>query len=574
MSGMNFNTSNSSFRQLMGNGISYIVPKFQRDYSWSEEEWDDLWQDILEVCKSEKDGAHYMGYLVFQSEDNKNFDVIDGQQRITTLSILILAVLKNLQILQSKNINSDENKQREEELRRAYIGYLNPATLISKSKLQLNKQNDLFYQNYLVPLENIPTRGLNFSEKLMKKGFEWFVEKIKKEISDNSGKKLAEFVGSFTDKLFFTVITVTDELNAFKVFETLNARGVKLSATDLLKNYLFSVICHKNLHQIEIKRIEKLWERIVKTLGSQSFPEFLRIYWNSRNKLVRKTDLFKTIKKNIKDKETAFDLIRKLDENADFYAALGNSEDELWEPEQKKYIERLKMFGVRQPYSLLMIANKKFDKDNFNQLLRACAVISFRYNVICRLHTGEQEKSYNKTAFEIAKGNLNTAKEAKLILKSCYPDDNIFQQAFKNKELTVTGPRNKKIVRYILFELEKNISNTAYDSESPKYSIEHILPQSPGENWQDYDENNDYRFINRLGNYTLLTKKKNSELGDKSYSDKKKVYAESKFQITKKISENNDAWNPNRIETRQASLSKRAKSIWRLNFNDKPKGKN
>jgi len=160
------------------------------------------------------------------------------------------------------------------------------------------------------------------------------------------------------------------------------------------------------------------------------------------------------------------------------------------------------------------------------------------------------------------------------MLKACYPDDTLFKEAFKNKELTVTGPRNRKIVRYILFALEKNISSRDYDSESAKYSIEHILPQSPGENWQDYDENNDYRFINRLGNYTLLEKKKNSELGDKSYGDKKRVYATSDFQITKEISEDNDTWDPKRIANRQASLSKRATSIWRLNFNDKPKGKN
>jgi len=473
MSGMNFNTSNDTFKKLMGNGTSYIVPKFQRDYSWSEEEWDDLWQDILELFKSKKNDFHYMGYLVLQSKDSENFDVIDGQQRITTLSILILAALKNLQILQSKNIDSDNNKKREKALSNTYIGYLNPATLISKSKLQLNKQNNRFYQDYLAPLQQFPKRGLNPSEKLMKKGFEWFAEKIQKDISDNSGKKL----------------------------------------------------------------------------GGASFPDFLRIYWNSSNQFVRKTNLFKTIKKNIQNKKEAFSLIRDLARDADFYAALRSPEDDLWtEPEQKESVKLLLMFGIKQPHSLLMIAFNKMDANNFTKLLRACRIISFRYNVICGLHGGEQERLYNKTALKIAQNKLNNVSDViKILKKDLYPEDKIFKAAFTNKELIVKGPRNKKIVRYILFELEKNISNNAYDFESPKYSIEHILPQSPGENWQDYNENNDYRFINRLGNYTLLTKKENSELGDKSYSDKKRVYAESKFQITKEISENNDTWEPGRI---------------------------
>ena len=90
---MNFNTTNSTFRQLMGNGMSYRVPLFQRDYSWGPDEWDDLWQDLVALFGEAPEPAHYMGYLVLQSADNRAFDIIDGQQRMTTLSLLMLAAV-------------------------------------------------------------------------------------------------------------------------------------------------------------------------------------------------------------------------------------------------------------------------------------------------------------------------------------------------------------------------------------------------------------------------------------------------------------------------------------------------
>ena len=96
MASANFNTTNSTFRQLMANGLTYQVPPFQRDYSWTADEWDDLWQDILGLFDEDPEPAHYMGYLVLQSDDSRQFDIIDGQQRITTLSIMILAAISHL----------------------------------------------------------------------------------------------------------------------------------------------------------------------------------------------------------------------------------------------------------------------------------------------------------------------------------------------------------------------------------------------------------------------------------------------------------------------------------------------
>ena len=122
---MNFNTSNQTFRHLMGNGLSYHVPTFQRDYSWDTDEWDDLWQDITGLFGDAAEPAHYMGYLVLQSTDNKEFDIIDGQQRMTTLSLLMLAAVSHLTDLASLDDPADPQLLRAEQLRSSYIGYLN-----------------------------------------------------------------------------------------------------------------------------------------------------------------------------------------------------------------------------------------------------------------------------------------------------------------------------------------------------------------------------------------------------------------------------------------------------------------
>ena len=315
MATINFNTSNNTFRQLLGNGLTYRVPRFQSDYSWGTDEWDDLWQDIVALFEDDSESGHYLGYLVLQSSGNKQFDIIDGQQRITTLSVMILAGLSHLEDLVKLGLDADNNQQRKDELHRNYIGFIEPETLIPQSKLALNRHNNLFYQSYLVPLASIPMRGLNQSEDQLREAFIWFKERVRTRFGSepSSGKNFTGFVGALVDKLFFTVITVTNALNAFKVFETLNARGVRLSSTDLLKNHLFSVVGTGDIHETKMQVLEDRWERIVGVLGRESFPEFLRFYWNSHHKLIRKTDLFNAVRRNVTTRQEAFSLIRDFD---------------------------------------------------------------------------------------------------------------------------------------------------------------------------------------------------------------------------------------------------------------------
>lgn len=565
MSAINFATANQTLRQLLGNGLTYRVPQFQRDYSWTQDEWEDLWLDIQETLRPGGEPAHYMGYLVLQSPDNRSFGVIDGQQRLTTLSLLALAVLKNLQDLANAGIDAEDNRRRMEQLRQSYIGYLDPVTLVPRTKLSLNRNNDAYYRDYLVPLQQLPQRGLRASEHQLRKAFEWFYRQVREEYTkERSGAELARLLDELSDKLFFTVITVTDELNAFKVFETLNARGVRLSPTDLLKNYLFSVVHRETPHPQEIEALERRWEAMVDRLGGESFPDFLRAHWNSRRKFVREADLFKTIRSETPDKAKVFALLREMEQDIDLYVALSHPEDSLWEEGQRPYVRELRMYSVRQPWPLLLAAHRAYPAHGFTEILRACSIISLRYNVISGLITNEQERTYNSVAQRIAAGEVSSPAQAIRALAPIYVNDSSFQQNFATKVLRTTAARNNRIALHILFAIETQLTGHHYDADNLRYSIEHILPENPGDNWPQFSDEQAEAAVYRLGNFTLLDSSANRDLGNRSFAEKRPVYEGSRFAITQRVAQENHDWNLDRLAERQRWLARQATAIWRI----------
>lgn len=567
MAATNFKTENNTFRKLIGNGLTYRIPRFQRDYSWTSEEWEDLWADILATLKSDADPSHYMGYLVLQSADDKTFDVIDGQQRLTTLSLIVLAVLKNIQRLVDVRNDPEANTRRLEQIRQTYVGYLDPVTLIARPKLTLNRNNNAYYQSHLVPLGHLPQRGFRASEHLLRKAFEWFDRQIAtylKASSGEEGKRLAQLIEDISDRLFFTVITVTDELNAYKVFETLNARGVRLSATDLLKNYLFSVLDRGGETDHELRALEERWEAIVGRLQSENFPDFLRVHWNSRHSFARQADLFKTIRARVVDREAVFRLLRDMEEDLDTYLALSSPDASDWSADDKRLASALKTFRVRQPYPLLLAARRQFDAADFTGLLRATVVISMRFNVIGAYSTAEQERTYNAVSERIAKQELQTLSATMPLMRSIYPDDAAFRAAFSEKTIRTTDARNNRVVRFILCALEKHLSQQDYSFSSDAFNVEHILPQNAPDGWGGFGNDDADAMLYRLGNMTLLDASANRDIGIVEYEAKRDTYRASGFATTRKLADDHAEWTPEQIAARQNWMATQAAAIWRI----------
>lgn len=392
-------------------------------------------------------------------------------------------------------------------------------------------------------------------------------EHVRKQAGDE-GVALASLVETMSDRLFFTVISVTDELNAYKVFETLNARGVRLSSTDLLKNYLFSVL-HKQHgeHPHEMQALEDRWESMVTRLGAESFPDFLRSHWNSRRTFVRTGDLFKSIRGKVSDRSAVFDLLRGMEADMDTYLALTNPEASHWPEKLKASAQQLRMFRVRQSFPLILAAARHLDQEDLGRVLRGCVVIAFRYNVIGNLPTNDQERVYYSAAQKILVAGGAGSVTANAILESLheiYPRDEAFRLAFSEKVIRTSDSRNNRVVRYILCALEHQHSGQDLEFESATFNIEHVLPQNPALGWEQFSEEEIESMTYRLGNMALLTKGANKDLGNATYDAKRPAYQASKFGLTQKLGDENDHWSPERIDARQKGLAKLATAVWRI----------
>jgi uncharacterized protein with ParB-like and HNH nuclease domain len=563
MENSNFlDTRTVNSNEVLGNGKKYFVPVFQRDYSWKEDNWEDLWADILLV--SNKETVHYMGAIVLQNKGNKKFTVIDGQQRLTTITILALACIRAIKNLADRNINKEENEERVRILSSKFIGDKDPSSLTYFSKLKLNENNDSFFQSYVLTFREPATkRNLKDSNKLLLRSYDFFREKVKNHFENNTnGEAIAKFLNDvIAEQLVFIQIIVENELQASTVFETLNSRGVGLTVTDLLKNHLFSLAS-----EVDLVHIRSQWDRIVDTIGLDNFPVFLRHYWVSKNKLIRQEHLYKSIRSKIQTSDNLFDLLDELEKNVVLYAALSDASDEQWRGRKniKKRIKELEIFQVKQCLPLLLVVHEK-TPSLFEDILKIVTVISFRSTIIGGYHNSRLEEAYNRASLKVTSGAISTAQQLAIELKDLYLSDVDFKNDFST--ILFNTRRHKKLIRYILFELENQLCNNgnAYDFEENSATIEHILPENAEEEWEVFFAKNVIEnYVFRIGNYTLLEEGKNRALGNALFDKKQIVFKTSAFAMTNQI--DYPEWNAHNLEKRQVNFARLAATIWKIPY--------
>ncbi|HME11579.1 MAG TPA: DUF262 domain-containing HNH endonuclease family protein [Candidatus Acidoferrum sp.] len=561
------NTTTINYQDLVGNGKTYRVPPYQRDYSWSEEQWEDLWNDIDDL-RTNPDLRHYMGALVVEGRSDRDFLIIDGQQRMATLSILALAVIDQLGKSADSGIDSSANRERAKELRDRFIGEKDPASLIEQSKLFLNETDNPFYQDYLIQLRRpLNPRGLPKSNRLLWDCFQYFRKRLGEvEELRSDGAAVARLLSEATARqLLFILITVDDDLNAYTVFETLNARGLELTTTDLLKNYLFSRIQVKT----DLEALQRRWRALIATVGQERFPEFLRYHLLCEQPKIRKQRLFKLVRDRAKTPPDVFALLTALEARAELFAALSDNNHGYWSelPTAKPFVRELNLFRSRQVTPLLFAVWERFAKENFVSVLRMVSVISFRYSTVSGLNPNALESAYPEAAKAVLDGSATTLSAVFDHLKRIYVQDDKFQQDFASFSVE-TGGQRSKLAKYILSCLEKDAAGHNVDPDTDPGTIEHILPENPSDDWEQYFRRELWEStIYRLGNLTLLEASINREVGNRSYHEKAAAYPESIYRLTRDVVDLAPTeWTLDLLNERQGRLARRATHIWRLDF--------
>ena len=562
------NTGTTSYLELIGNGKTYRVPPYQRDYAWTQQEWEDLWNDVVEL-RGDPDSRHYMGALVVQARGDREFFVIDGQQRLATISLLALAVIDKLRRMADEGADEARNRERATELRNRFIGEKDPASLVESSRLRLNETDDPFYQDYLVQLRPpLNPRGLPGSNALLWKCCRYFSKQIDElEVgAGDEGEEIAKVLSeTVARRLLFILITVDDELNAYTLFETLNARGLELTTTDLLKNYFFS----KVRAGADIDSLKRRWQTLIATVTQERFPDFLRHHLLCEHPKIRRQRLFKMVRNRVRTPEETFGFLTALEGRAELFAALTDVNHGYWidRPAAKPFIGELILFRARQMTPVFFAAWGRFSDDDFVRLLKLAAVIAFRYAVVSALNPNLLERVCHFAAKAVIEGQANRPGAVFTQLRSIYVDDDRFESDFARWTVSTRGQRGR-IARYVLARLETDAGERAVDPETDPGTVEHVLPENPAGEWAEvFPPDRWDAAVDRLGNLTLLERALNRDVGNAGYPAKRAAYESSGYALTREVADlAPEEWTPALLEERQRRLAARAVRLWRSDF--------
>jgi hypothetical protein len=563
--------SPAALADILSNGKRYVVPHFQRDYAWGETEWSELWTDIAELGTPAGDlGSHYLGAIVLQPTGQRGeMNIIDGQQRLVTLSLLSLAVIVRIERLAAAGADVADNIERVRLLRERFVSTKDSASLQHRSRLKLNATDDGFYQTYLVQGRAPPRpQSLQGSEERLYKAFLFFDGMVGGRFGDGAtGEELARFLEDvIATRLRFIEIVVEDDETAFTVFETLNARGVALGTADLLKNYLFAVASKGGASDLDQARL--WWTQVLRLVPMEHVASFLFLYLSSSVVSLREKRVFTEVKRLVPHKQSVFDFLGDLRGAAEIYAALDDPNGDLWADFDgaRTNVRVLCILRAEQCRPVILAAFRRLaDRpEKIARLLRNLMVISVRASA-ARVNTADLQRAYQSVAIQLNKGELKSPAAIARALGGVTPSDDEFRNAFAVLSVDPKGSC-KRWLRYLLGELEAAAGGHVIDFEAADATIEHILPENPGGGWDAFTSEDRRRDVVRLGNLTPLERVLNRKIGSGGFEEKRAVYQESSYVLTNTI----DAaeWTPAAVRVRQIELAELAVHVWRLELEE------
>jgi hypothetical protein len=552
MAVLDFRAENHTLSSLLGNGRKLVVPRYQRNYAWGEENWEELWEDLM-VLRRETKSVHFMGSVVLRPMgDARTSELIDGQQRVTTCLLLILAAIEQLKEMAGTGVDP-KGEERAEILRNQFVSSVAPGSLLRLSKLQLNRLNDDFLQRHLIQFRQPGNlRKEPKSNRELWNAVEFFRERFRGDDRfSKDGTALADFVDeTVSRRLQFVGIEVADHLSAYRVFETLNARGVRLSPADLIKNWIFSQFESVS----DQDQVERIWEETLGYVGAEKFTVFLRHYFCQFRKQVRAQDLFDLVRKEVSGSQAALQFLHTLAEAAGKYSALQDPDHPQWNtnPQDRRCVEVLRMIGTTQVMPPLLSAMYTFEPGEMSRTLKIAVNQAVRYNATLKANTHQVEGVFNALAKRIRDGEICRAREFFAGLKDVYPDDDQFRNSFAIVKFDYGA--NRKLLGYLVAELEEAEGGTRPDTSHSDFTIEHIEPESSEQDWTD-----------RLGNLIPLENSQNKRCARLPFEQKRLIYGESRYLLAQTVSRW-ERWGYEEMESFQKKLAKLAVGRWRDDF--------
>jgi len=572
-----FEAKNQSLEETLFGINALRVPQFQRPYTWEEDQCNDFWNDLVD------DDSFFLGQFIFNYESQqteKVIDIVDGQQRSTTILILC-AVLRDLA---TELGAADVAKVIQHTAMLAALNFSGP-----KYKLTVSPALISFFETHIQgegnPINDDTTFNKeNEEEKRAFDNYLYFRKQLGDLTEGESPSSKIDKIKALFEVLKSAQIILTkiyDENDAYEIFESVNNTGVDLGVADLLKNFLFKKI--KVEEGGSTGDIVDRWSEINENVPSSELTKFIRYYWLSKQKdFVTEAKLFKSIKNHAPPSWKVF--LDELLSNAILYNELRNPLDVDFSSIEggekvKSALVGIKEMNVTQSYVLLLSIYRNKDKINTNwiKVFEAIEKFNFLYHAVSKLPANKVEKLYQSWAFQIENLviseqdpvtlRVSLEKEFNNIIKkltSLIPPREVFEAGFI--ELSY---KKKSLCRYLLSKIEESKSpSKEYILNQPTITIEHILPQRPGKDW-NLTQNQIKNYVHSIGNLTLLGKKPNGTIQNKSILEKIKILKDStEIKITQELLkeiEKDGVWNESSIKERTAKLAYISyNEVWRI----------
>jgi uncharacterized protein with ParB-like and HNH nuclease domain len=547
--------------KVFSNDFAFSIPAYQRPYAWTREQASELLTDLLSFLgdgsESVTDASPYfLGSIVLiKSEGVPEADVVDGQQRLTTLTIL-LSVLRGLA----------EDKKASKITGYIYQEGNEIEDTENRYRLKLREKDEDFFRRFvqdeskLDDLLKLDNSQLSDSQKNIQTNTKYFLT----ELSAFSEPQRKRFVQYLMMSCFLVVVSTPDLDSAYRIFSVLNSRGLDLSLTDLLKSEVIGAI-----PALQQEKYTKIWEDEEEDLGREAFQElFAHIRMIYRKAKLRETALNefrnhiqpqkepqKFIDDVLKPYSDALEIIKTANYQSDKEAEAINS--------LFRWLNQIDNFDWVPP-AILYFSKNSQTPDNlrrfFTDLERLAAGL-----MILRADINDRVARYAKLLSTIEE-NLDlytpqsplqfTVDEVERIVKTLDGDLYLI----------------KRIRQYILLRLDSALAQGEASYDYSVITVEHVLPQNPGEGstwlkWFPIKEER-IQYLHRIGNLALLSRKKNSEAQNYDFDKKKEKYFTSRkgivpFALTSQVLQQSE-WTPEVINQRQISSIQSLRAIWRL----------